>query len=147
MRRLVLSSIVLAAASIAAADPDPSATAWAQFRGPGGQGISTEAGLPLAWSPTENVVWKTPIPGRGHSSPVWWGNRIFLTTAVEGDVTKPGFTGAKHYEDGREFVHPDGVGADRQQTLKVLALDADTGKVVWEKTAWEGNPYDTRHRR
>ena len=146
-RPLVLSSILLGVAALAAADPDPAATAWPQFRGPGGQGISNETGLPLTWSQTENVAWKTPIPGRGHSSPVVWGNRIFLTTAVEGDVTKPGFTGAKHFAEGKEFVHPDGVGADRRQTLKVLALDADTGKVLWEQTAWEGNPFDTRHRR
>jgi outer membrane protein assembly factor BamB len=147
MRRPLAFALLLAGAAPAGADPDPSATAWPQFRGPNGQGISTETGLPLTWSPTENVVWKTPIPGRGHSSPVVWGNRIFLTTAVEGDVTKPGFTGVKHYDNGKEFVHPDGVGADRLQTLKVLALDADSGKVLWEKTAWEGNPFDTRHRR
>ena len=42
---------------------------------------------------------------------------------------------------------PDGVGADRKQTLKVLALDAKDGRVLWEKTAWEGTPFDTRHKR
>src|SRR4029453_16778958 len=147
MRRLLAPAFALAVAPCALGGPDPSATAWPQFRGPGGQGISTETGLPLSWSGTENVVWKTPIPGRGHSSPVVWGDRVFLTTAVEGDVSKPGFTGVKHLDEGKEFVHPDGVGADRTQTLKVLALDADSGRVVWEQTAWSGNPYDTRHRR
>lgn len=146
-RALALSSLLLAGATLAVADPDPSLTNWPQFRGPGGQGISAETGLPLTWSASENVVWKTPIPGRGHSSPVVWGNRIFLTTAVEGGISKPGFTGVKHLDEGKEFVHPDGVGADRTQTLKVLAVDADSGQVLWERTAWEGNPYDTRHRR
>jgi outer membrane protein assembly factor BamB len=146
-RALVLSSLLAAGAVVAAADPEPGVSSWPQFRGPGGQGIATETGLPLVWSATENVAWKTPIPGRGHSSPVVWGNRVFLTTAVEGEVSKPGFTGVKHVDEGKEFVHPDGVGADRTQTLKVLAVDADSGQVLWERTAWEGNPYDTRHRR
>jgi outer membrane protein assembly factor BamB len=119
---------------------------WPQWRGPGGQGVSAETGLPLEWSATENVRWKTPIPGRGHSSPIVWGQRIFLTTAVEGDVV-PGAKAVAHVIDGKEFVHPDGVGADRRQTLKVLALDRGDGRILWERTAWEGTPYDTRHKK
>jgi hypothetical protein len=57
---------------------------WPQWRGPQGQGISNEKGLPTEWSATRNVLWKTPIAGRGHSSPIIWGDRIFLTTAIEG---------------------------------------------------------------
>ena len=72
-------------------------------------------------------LWKSAIPGRGHSSPVVWGDRIFLTTAVEGDVV-PGAKPVKHMIEGQEFQHPDGVGADRKQTLKVLALDAKDGQ-------------------
>ena len=56
---------------------------WPQFRGPTGQGISEERGLPLTWSETKNVRWKAPIPGRGWSSPVIQGDRIWLTTATE----------------------------------------------------------------
>jgi outer membrane protein assembly factor BamB len=56
---------------------------WPQFRGPTGQGVSDERGLPLTWSETKNVRWKTPIPGRGWSSPVVQGDRIWLTTATE----------------------------------------------------------------
>lgn len=56
---------------------------WPQFRGPGGQGHSDATGLPLTWSETENVAWKTPIPGKGWSSPVIGGNRIWLTTALD----------------------------------------------------------------
>ncbi|MEQ9407890.1 MAG: PQQ-binding-like beta-propeller repeat protein [Fuerstiella sp.] len=55
---------------------------WPEFRGPDGQGRSTATGLPLTWSETENIVWKTPIPGEGHSSPVISGNQIWLTTAI-----------------------------------------------------------------
>src|SRR5215212_5081540 len=56
---------------------------WPQFRGPTGQGVSDEKGLPLTWSETQNVRWKVSIPGRGWSSPVVHGDRIWLTTATE----------------------------------------------------------------
>ena len=56
---------------------------WPQFRGPSGQGHSGDAGLPIAWSESQNVVWKTPIPGRGWSSPVVAGGRVWVTTSVE----------------------------------------------------------------
>lgn len=56
---------------------------WPQFRGPTGQGVSDEHNLPLTWSETQNVRWKTAIPGRGWSSPAIQGDRIWLTTATE----------------------------------------------------------------
>src|SRR5919201_2701078 len=55
---------------------------WPQFRGPTGQGHSTETGLPIEWSESHNIVWKTPVPGRGWSSPVVAAGRVWLTTAV-----------------------------------------------------------------
>lgn len=56
---------------------------WPRWRGPRGDGTSAETHIPTRWSKTENVVWKIPIPGKGHSSPVIWGDRIFLTTCIE----------------------------------------------------------------
>ena len=56
---------------------------WPQFRGPGGEGHSAEKDLPLQWSESQNILWKTPIAGRGWSSPVVSGGRVWLTTAVE----------------------------------------------------------------
>ncbi|HEV2971398.1 MAG TPA: PQQ-binding-like beta-propeller repeat protein [Pirellulales bacterium] len=56
---------------------------WVQFRGQGGQGVSDSTGLPLTWSESENIAWKTPIPGKGWSSPVVLGNQIWLTTALD----------------------------------------------------------------
>src|SRR5436190_13204986 len=61
-----------------------SAQDWPQFRGPDGQGHSSEQALPLTWSEQENVSWKVPIPGRGWSSPAIGGDRIWLTTATDG---------------------------------------------------------------
>ena len=147
LRPACSSFVLFLIGSFVAAEPDPSREArWPGWRGSDGQGIVRETGLPLEWSATRNVVWKTEIPGRGHSSPIVWGNRIFLTTAIEGEID-PQAKPVKHILEGEDFVHPDGVGADRRHAFEVLALDATSGKILWRKTAWEGAPYDTRHRR
>jgi outer membrane protein assembly factor BamB len=108
-----------------------SAGNWPQWRGPDGSGISNEKNLPSEWAPTKNIKWKTAIDGRAHSSPIVWGNRVFLTTAVEG-AEVPGAKAAKHLFDNKDFVHPDAIGANHKHTFKVLCLDRDTGKILWE---------------
>ena len=55
---------------------------WPSWRGPTGDGVSTETNVPVTWSATDNIVWKTPIPGKGHSSAIVWGDRLFVTSAV-----------------------------------------------------------------
>ena len=120
---------------------------WPQWRGPNG-GVSAEKGLPDEWSNTKNVKWKTPISGRGHSSPIVWGKKIFLTTALDGEPIagrKPGVT--HKMADGSDFVHPDAVGADLMHTFKVICLDQTTGKILWERTAYEGPVHDSRHKK
>ncbi|MEK7677194.1 MAG: PQQ-binding-like beta-propeller repeat protein [Verrucomicrobiota bacterium] len=72
----VVLALVISAACIQAEN-------WPGFRGPTRQGVSTETGLPLQWSAMENVAWKTPIPGEAWSSPIVWGDRVFVTTATE----------------------------------------------------------------
>jgi outer membrane protein assembly factor BamB len=144
-RRAALGIALLALAPVAAAG-EPKAEHWPSFRGPGGQGVSAEKGVPDEWSATRNVLWKTAIPGRGHSSPVVWDDRIFLTTAIEGEFV-PGAKAVEHVSEGQPFVHPDGIGADRRHAFEVLALDARTGRILWRRTARVGTPFDTRHRR
>ena len=119
---------------------------WPQWRGPGGSGISHEANLPEEWTPTKNVQWKTPLPGRGHSSPIIWGNRIFLTAEIEGEVI-PEAKAVTHIRRGQVYAHPDAVAGNRRHTLKVLCLDRDSGKILWERIAYEGRVHDDRHRK
>ena len=126
---------------------------WPQWRGPGGRGVSEETNLPSEWSPTKNILWKSEIPGRGHSSPVVWEKRIFLTTSIEGAVV-PGKEAIRHIYKGddprfkgQEYRHPDSMGSDHKYALKVLCIDADTGKVIWEQQAYEGTVYDNRHKK
>lgn len=115
---------------------------WPQWRGPNSQGISKETQVPTEWGPQKNVAWKTPLPP-GHSSPVVWNDRIFVTAASEGEQI-PGVVP----ESVRiKQPHPDSVAGDRKHTLKLLALDAKSGKILWEQTAYEGAMFDARHRR
>lgn len=63
---------------------------WPQWRGAGGLGVSTETNVLLDWTADKGVLWRTPLPGRGHSSPVVMGGRVFLTTDLEGEVIPGG---------------------------------------------------------
>jgi outer membrane protein assembly factor BamB len=115
---LVLPSfILLFAASASGAPPEKTDPAnWAQWRGPSGQGYSDDPRVPLTWSEKENVLWKTKLSGSGNSTPIVWGNRIFLTAA--------------------------GPKGDERAVLCVAASD---GKILWEKVASKGVPPGQTH--
>ncbi len=118
---------------------------WPQWRGPGSNGVSAETKLAGEWGAGKNVAWKTPIPGRGRSSPVVWGDRVFLTTDVEAGKAE-GHQPPKHVIDGTPFRHPDSMGADVRHKLMVLCLDRKSGKILWQQVAYEGVVYDERHK-
>jgi len=135
-------------ASQSARSLPPAADNWPQWRGPGGLAVGGAESYPDTWSETEHIAWKTPIPGRGHSSPVVWGDRIFLTTAIEGALL-PGNKPPVHlgWDMKPGYLHPDALGADHANTLKALAIDARTGTVLWDRTLYDGPMYDNRHRK
>ena len=114
-------------------------TYWPQWRGPLGTGEAPHANPPLEWSEEKNVRWKVAIPGRGHASPIVWGDRVFLLSAVP---TRAGAGQPPPAEPGsrRWAVLPDGP-----VRFVVLALDRDSGKVVWERTAIEVVPHEGTH--
>src|SRR5262249_25682813 len=89
---------------------------------------------PVEWSETKNVRWKMEIPGRGSASPVVWGDRLFLLTAVPA-----GLTGADAHKP-RGGAQPRDV-----HRFAVLAIDRKTGKVIWEQTARELQPHEASH--
>jgi outer membrane protein assembly factor BamB len=132
--KLLTSSLLLLAFALTAAR----AQNWPQFRGPNATGVAEGPGRPVKWdaSSSLNVRWKTPIPGLAHSSPVVWGNKVFVTTAVNSvkDETRFGLFGD---------VEP--VKNDPKHTWKVIAIDKLTGKILWERTAYEGIPKVKRH--
>jgi acetyl esterase/lipase/outer membrane protein assembly factor BamB len=113
-------------------------TSWPQFRGPGSRGVAAAGRLPDSWGPDRNIVWKTPIPGRGWSSPVVWGDRVFLTAVVsEGKTEQP----RKGLYFGGERLKPP---ADVHRWT-VYCVDAAGGKILWERTAHKGVPQSTHH--
>ncbi len=113
---------------------------WPQFRGPNASGVAEGATLATKWDVTKNegILWKTATPGLGFSSPVVWGDQIFLTTAVsEGDKQASLKVGL--YGD----ITP--VSDDTPQSFRVLCLDRNTGKILWDKEAYKGVPKIKRH--
>jgi outer membrane protein assembly factor BamB len=111
---------------------------WPQFRGPGSSGVSDGSGLPDTWSAAENVVWTTKIPGRGWSSPVVWGDRIFVTSAVQesGDL-----------EPVKKGLYLLGERLPPKESFRwmVHCIDWNTGKILWEKAAGRGVPKYGHH--
>ncbi|MCI0462078.1 MAG: PQQ-binding-like beta-propeller repeat protein [Gemmataceae bacterium] len=135
MSRFVL-ALVAVSALVATGGSDT--TDWPQFRGPHSDGLGEGKTLPDRWSTTENVVWKVEIPGWGWSSPVIWGDRIFLTSAVtDKPLPKPVVGG---YPGGQ--IRPDEV-----HRWMVYCLDRETGKLLWEREAHRGKPPQPRHPR
>jgi outer membrane protein assembly factor BamB len=92
---------------------------WGHWRGPTGNGVAPNANPPTQWSETENIKWKTAVPGRGSGSPVIWDQKVFVVTAVPTSQSKYSF--------------------------KLLCFDRQTGKQVWERTATEAAPHQGTH--
>jgi outer membrane protein assembly factor BamB len=118
---------------------------WPGWRGPSSNGISLLKNIPASWSAEQNILWKAPVPGRGHSSPAVWGDRLFLTTDTEGDVLS-GAGPVKHRLEGQPFVHPDSVGGNRKHTLEILCFDVGSGKLLWRRLAYQGPVFDDIHK-
>jgi outer membrane protein assembly factor BamB len=122
MRRLVLlvPALILAGSFVRAADGD-----WAYWRGPSATGVG-RGDAPLRWNDTDGIRWKTAVPGRGFSSPVVWGDRIFLTTAVPVDAAAARARLVEH-----RFL--------------VLCYDRKTGQLLWERVARTDTPHESYH--
>ena len=99
---------------------------WPQWRGPLANGVATAATPPLEWSETRNVRWKVEIPGRGSSTPIVWGDRLYLSTAIPVGVTGD----AQHAPRG-------GMRSRGVHRFVVMAIDRTTGRTVWERVAHE----------
>jgi len=111
---------------------------WPQFRGPQSTGVADEPDVPDTWSTTRNVVWKTEIPGSGWSSPVVWGDRIFLTSVistVSPEAPKKGL----YFGGNRENIPTD------EHRWMVYAVDWKTGKIIWEREVHRGVPASSHH--
>jgi outer membrane protein assembly factor BamB len=111
---------------------------WPQYRGPAASGVDATTALPTKWDATksENVRWQTPIPGMAHAAPITWGDRIYIATVVgkEEAELKVGLYG--------DIAPANDVGP---QQWRLLALDAATGRILWNTLALEAVPRVKRH--
>ncbi len=112
---------------------------WPRFRGAGAAGIGDGQGAPATWDGEsgEGVRWKTRVPGLAHSSPVIWGEKIFVTTAVTRSGDESLRTGL--------YGDVDSVDDTSRHVWKVLCLDKATGEILWQRTARRGKPKAKRH--
>ena len=111
---------------------------WPQWRGPLGTGVAPEADPPVHWSESRNLLWKKALPGLGHSTPVLWGHRIFVTAAVPtGDALKPVYDDAPGSHGNLPVTH--------RQRFVVMALDRGSGEVLWERTVRTSLPHEGGH--
>src|SRR5436190_6802016 len=93
MRRGFAAAVLAIAVAAVSAPRAYGPADWPQFRGPGADGLADQFTLPATWSATSNVSWVTPIPGRGWSSPIVWGSRVYVTSAVNAGGFKEPATG------------------------------------------------------
>lgn len=136
---------------------------WPQFRGPDASGVADGSTLPVRWSTTEKVAWVAEIPGRGWSSPVVLGSRVFVTAAINAGAFKAPSTGIYGNDLAEELMKQ---GLPMEEVIKrvsardiefsaeasevryvVYALDAASGKVVWQQESHKGKPAGGRHRK
>lgn len=118
------------------------ATNWPQFRGRDASGVAAGASAPpVSWSlePAKGIGWRAALPGLAHSSPIVWGGRVYVTTAVAAEG-KPGVVVGDVSKSGIDPARDTG-----RHTWRLMALDAQSGKVVWDTVAHEGVPRMKRH--
>jgi len=145
-----LTTVVLFNGAASSADP----AHWPQWRGPFFNGVARTA-APVEFGDTKNIKWKIQIPGRGFSTPVIWGDRIYLTTAVPtGKVVQPPpeqtqNPGAQNPGGGRGQGRGGpggGAGGGEEHKFVVMCLDKKTGKTIWERVAKTTTPHEGYHR-
>ena len=133
-------ALLFCCSAAAAADVEAAVRNWGQWRGPLATGVAPQADPPLAWNEADgtNVRWKTAIPGRGHSTPIVWNDRIFLTTAIAiGPALPPRPSTAPGNHDNLPVTH--------KHKFVALAVDRASGKIVWQKTLREALPHEQGH--
>lgn len=128
---IIAAALLTSAPTAQNANPDAH---WPQWRGPLANGVATSASPPLEWSETNNVRWKVEIPGRGSSTPIVWGDRLYLSTAIP-----VGVTGDDQHAPRGGLREP---GVHR---FVVMAIDRNTGRTIWERVAREQEPHEAAH--
>ncbi len=131
---LRVGAVTLALSGLAQASQTEAGQYWGQWRGPEANGVSRTATPPLTWSENENIKWKIDIPGRGSSSPVVWGDKVFVTTAIPTGV------------DPESDHEPRGGLRDRGvHRFVVMAINRADGTIAWQDVVREEEPHEAAH--
>lgn len=138
---LLLGAAIFTLSSASINDP----AHWAEWRGPSHNGVAP-GDAPTTWSNSKNIKWKADIPGRGHSTPVIWGDKIFLTTAIQTGTPPPPQPEEPGAEGSRRRGPGGGAGANIEHKFVVMCLDRKTGKTLWQQTALTAKPHEGYHR-
>jgi outer membrane protein assembly factor BamB len=169
IRRLINFYLLLCVAALACALPLTSPTvhgqdiAWPQFRGPDSNPVGTHARLAERWSKTENVEWSQELPGRGWSSPIVTGGKVFVTTVLTEGKSKPPQTGTEYSNEYVAELRKQGLPMDKviervtERDIElpnevmlhyfIYCLNLKSGKVEWQKEFYKGHPPGGRHRK
>ncbi|MBX3395036.1 MAG: PQQ-binding-like beta-propeller repeat protein [Phycisphaerae bacterium] len=133
---------VISIGSPALADEKMVIPRWPQFRGEAARGIADEIPAPIDWNVDDGtrIRWKTPIPGLGYSSPVIWGDRLFITTAVNTKDDRP------EVKVGL-YGNIESIDEPEEHSFRVLCLDRGTGRILWDQEACRAIPRVKRHRK
>lgn len=142
--RLGLAALVLAGLTVLSPAPldAQSSASWPQWRGPLGNGISSDGNPPIRWSEGENVRFKVPIDGEGLASPIVWGERIFVLSALALDESAPGETAGQ----ATTSLEPSTSAQFQRHRFLVTAYDRRDGSVDWQRVANERVPHQGHHR-
>ncbi len=117
---------------------DKAADNWPQWRGPLSTGVAPSADPPVEWSETKNVRWKVAVPGKGHSTPIIWGDKIFLTTATPiGKALPPRYSGAEGAHNNLPITH--------RYAFWVVAFSRRDGSQLWKTKVCEALPHEGGH--
>jgi outer membrane protein assembly factor BamB len=160
-RTLLIAIAVLAAAPLVAPMLAQAPAQWPRFRGPSSNPTAENPNLPVSWSKTENVEWAVDVAGVGWSSPVVWGNRVFLTAATSDKPMKQPSLGVDFSNDYLAELRRQGLSSaeankklyerDREMpdelviSLMLYCYDLETGKKLWERQMYTGRPAGGRH--
>ena len=149
MKRIAILTIcifALVAVAAIASQPEGFEKNWHHWRGPHATGAAIDANPPTTWSETENIRWKVAIPGMGHAAPIIWEDKIFIQTAIKGEVPKEEqkadddnpFSGFFQERRGRG-------GVAEMYKFDLIALNRSNGDILWQKTLKEIAPHEGTH--
>jgi outer membrane protein assembly factor BamB len=130
----LLCAVLLAPHALAAEGP----AYWPQWRGPLGSGVSPDGAPPITWSETQNLRWKVALAGKGHSTPIVWGDHVFVTTAIPYGEPEDALSHDRHGDH-------DNMRALQRHRFVVMALDRRTGQHRWQTVVHDEQPHESTH--